>query len=73
MTVVAFPKQPVQERPLTYRQLSLELGVSDRFLRERLKEGMPSCGFDYAGRRLFLLSDASAWLDARNRKMGRSA
>jgi hypothetical protein len=53
-TVVEFPRHQAQERPLTYSQLSRELGVSVRFLRYRYREGMPSEGLDYAGRRLSL-------------------
>jgi hypothetical protein len=72
-TVVEFPRHQAQERPLTYSQLSRELGVSVRFLRYRYREGMPSEGFDYAGRRLFLPSRCRKWLDRRQRRMGRTA
>jgi hypothetical protein len=72
-TVVEFPRRQAQERPLTYGQLSRELGVSVRFLRYRYREGMPSEGLDYAGRRRFLASRCREWLDRRQRRMGRTA
>lgn len=56
---------------LTYAQLAVELGVSKRFLQLRAAEGMPDCGIDYAGRRRFRLGEARAWLDARQRRLGR--
>ena len=71
--IVEFPRRQAQERPLTYSQLSREFGVSVRFLRYRYREGMPSEGLDYAGRRLFLPSQCREWLDRRQRRMGRTA
>ena len=69
VTVIRFPRSgdPV----LTYRQLSEELGVSVRFLKERHAEGMEDEGLDYGGRRRFRLSKATAFLDERNKAMGR--
>jgi hypothetical protein len=70
--VVPFPRRQVQEVPLTLEALRLELGVSVRFLRYRIAEGMPSQGFDYRGRRIFLASECRAWLDERQKRMGRN-
>lgn len=70
--VLAFPVRPEHDPALTYRQLIEELGVSDSFLRERVAEGMPSLGLDYAGRRIFRLSEVRRFLGARNRRMGRA-
>jgi hypothetical protein len=71
-TVVEFPRRQAQERRLTYSELSRELGVSVRFLRYRYREGMPSEGLDYVGRRVFLPSRCREWLDRRQRRMGRT-
>jgi len=46
--------------------------VSVRFLQYRVRDGMPDAGFDYAGRKLFRLSEVTAWLDARQRRLGRT-
>jgi hypothetical protein len=70
--VVAFPRRRGHDPELTYEQLAWELGVSKRFLQARHAEGMPSVGLDYAGRRRFLLSEATAWLDARQERLGRT-
>jgi hypothetical protein len=70
--LIAFPRRPEREVPLTYVRLARELGVSERFLKYRIKEGMPSAGLDYAGRRLFLLSEVIPWLDARQQRLGRT-
>jgi hypothetical protein len=51
--VIALPRRDGHDPELTYPQLAAHLGVSKRFLQLRFAEGMPSCGFDYAGRRLF--------------------
>jgi hypothetical protein len=71
--VLRFPRRQVAEIPLTYKALSHELGVSVRFLRYRFAEGMPSVGLDYAGRRVFLPSRCRAWLDGRQRRLGRES
>ena len=72
--LLQFPRhRQVEEVPLTYKALSRELSVSLRFLRYRFAEGMPSEGLDYAGRRIFLASRCRAWLDERQRRLGRSA
>jgi hypothetical protein len=46
--------------------------VSKRFLQDRVKEGMPDEGLDYAGRRRFLLSKLTPWLEARQQRLGRT-
>jgi hypothetical protein len=70
--VVQFPRRQAREVPLTYAQLSAELQVSKRFLQQRVAEGMPSAGLDYAGRRTFLLSEVVPWLDSRQQRLGRT-
>jgi hypothetical protein len=70
--VIPFPRRLEREVPLTYPQLCQELGVSKRFLQDRVKEGMPDEGLDFAGRRRFLLSKAIPWLDARQQRLGRT-
>jgi hypothetical protein len=70
--VLAFPRRSGYEPGLTYAQLAAELGVSKRFLQARLAEGMPDAGFDYVGRRRFLLSEVTAWLDARQQRLHRT-
>jgi hypothetical protein len=69
--VLQFPRRSEHEAPLSYRQLATALGVSVRFLKYRAKEGMPDAGVDYAGRRLFLLSEVTPWLDSRQVRLGR--
>jgi hypothetical protein len=71
--VIALPRRDGHDPELTYPQLAAHLGVSKRFLQLRFAEGMPSCGFDYAGRRLFRLSEVTAWLDARQQRLGRGS
>lgn len=66
------PRRDGHDPELTYPQLAAYLGVSKRYLQARAAEGMPGCGFDYAGRRLFRLSEVIAWLDARQERLGRS-
>jgi hypothetical protein len=70
--VVPFPRRSDHDPELTYAQLAAHHGVSKRFLQLRFAEGMPSVGLDYAGRRRFLLSEATAWLDARQKRLGRT-
>jgi hypothetical protein len=70
--VIPLPRRADHDPELTYPQLAAQLGVSKRFLQARVAEGMPSCGFDYAGRKLFRLSEVTAWLDACQRRLGRS-
>lgn len=69
--VVRLPVREVEEVPLTLRALVGELGVSERFVRYRVAEGMPSQGFDYRGRRIFLASECRRWLDRRQQRRGR--
>lgn len=69
--VIELPRRYEHDPELTYIQLAAARGVSKRFLQLRFREGMPSCGLDYAGRRRFRLSEATAWLDARQRRLGR--
>lgn len=70
--VFQLPRRPGHDPELTYPQLAALLGVSKRFLQARVAEGMPSCGLDYAGRRLFRLSEVTVWLDARQERLGRT-
>jgi hypothetical protein len=70
--VVRFPRRADHDPQLTYAQLAVELGVSKRFLQARVAEGMPDAGLDYAGRRHFLLSKVTRWLDARQERLGRT-
>jgi hypothetical protein len=69
--VIRLPRSGAYDPVLTYRQLACALAVSERFLRYRHAEGMPDEGFDYAGRRVFRLSEVVAWLDGRQERMGR--
>lgn len=72
--VVQLPRRHVApERPLTYAELGRELGLSKSQLHVLRREGMPSEGLDYAGRRIFLASKCRAFLDARQRRLGRTA
>jgi hypothetical protein len=74
--VIPLPRRPGHDPELTYAQLAVCLGgsrpLSKRFLQARHAEGMPSCGFDYRGRKLFRLSETTAWLDARQERLGRT-
>jgi len=70
--VVALRRRSDYDPELTYAQLASHLGVSKRFLQARAAEGMPHAGLDYAGRRRFLLSEVTAWLDARQQRLGRT-
>jgi hypothetical protein len=70
--VFQLPRRPGHDPELTYPRLVAYLGVSHRFLQKCHAEGMPSCGFDYAGRKLFRLSEVTAWLDARQELLGRT-
>jgi hypothetical protein len=70
--LVELPRRDGHDPELTYKQLALELGVSKRFLQLRAKEGMPSSGFNYRGERLFPLSEAKAFLDSRQERLGRT-
>jgi hypothetical protein len=72
-TVIAFPRRHAHdELLLTYKRLAVELGVSKRFLQARAAEGMPDAGFDYAGRKVFRLSEVTVWLDSRQERLGRT-
>ena len=72
--VIAFPRRrhAQDELLLTYNRLALEIGVSKRFLQARAAEGMPDAGFDYAGRKVFRLSEVTMWLDRRQERLGRT-
>jgi hypothetical protein len=70
--VIRLPRRDDYDPDMTYPQLAAALEVSKRFLQARYAEGMPSCGIDYAGRRRFRLSEARAFLEARQRRLGRS-
>lgn len=56
--------RPASEREpeLGYQELAEELGLSVRFLRYRVSEGMPA-HMHYSGRRTFLLSEVRPWMD----------
>lgn len=65
--VVHLPVRRQREAILTYDQLRIELEkrghrVSKRWLQYRASEGMPF-DFDYAGRKVFRLSEVLPWLD----------
>jgi hypothetical protein len=70
--VLQFPRRQVEEVPVTYKQLGRELELSRSQLHVLRREGMPSEGLDYKGRRIFLLSKVRAFLDARQRRLGRT-
>jgi hypothetical protein len=70
--LLQLPRRPGHDPELTYAQLAAHHGVSKRYLQAPAAEGMPSCGLDYAGRRRFRLSEATAWLDARQERLGRA-
>lgn len=65
--VLTLPVHRQREPELTYAQLAAELLVSDRWLRYRVKEGLPS-RIDYVGRRRFKLSEVRPWLDQWQRR-----
>lgn len=69
-SVVQFPKQA--NRELSYEELAEEIGMSVRWLRYRVKDGLPH-RIDYAGRKRFLLSECRPWLDDWHRRNRRSA
>jgi hypothetical protein len=70
--VIQLPRRDGHDPELTYPQLVAHFGVSKRLLQMCHAEGMPSCGFDYTGRKLFRLSVVAAALDARQERMGRT-
>ena len=70
--LVAFPRRSHHDPELTYAQLAAHWRVSKRFLQLRAAEGMPDAGLDYAGRRVFLLSEVTRWMDARQERLGRT-
>lgn len=49
------------ERWLTLRELGTHLGCSERWLKYRIKDGMPSAII--AGRRKFRASEVEKWLE----------
>jgi excisionase family DNA binding protein len=61
--VVRFP-DGVIERALTYAELSEVLGMSERWIRARVAEGMPSHLYARKARR-FRLSEVQRWLEER--------
>ena len=63
------PKHPHQP-PLSYKQLANHLGVSERFIRARVAEGMP-CGWDWSGKkRRFKVPEVETWLRENRKKAG---
>lgn len=71
--VLQFPRRQAVEVPVTYKQLGQELRLSKSQLHVLRREGMPDEGLDYGGRRIFLLSKCRAFLDERQKRLGRSA
>lgn len=65
--VFVLPSREQREPELGYEALATELGLSVRFLRYRVSEGMPA-HMHYSGRRTFLLSEVRPWLDQWQRK-----
>jgi excisionase family DNA binding protein len=62
--VLQFPKRPGAERMLTAAELAELLGMSERWIAYRVKEGMPSQRYGRARR--FRLTDVDAWLQRRS-------
>jgi hypothetical protein len=69
--VIKFPREPENEQPVTYRQLGQMLNLSKSQLHVLRREGMPSEGLDYAGRRMWLPSRCRDFLEKRQRRLGR--
>ena len=70
--LVNFPSRDEHDPLLTYPQLALHFMVSERFLRERRREGMQDAGMDLKGRRVFRLSVVTEFLEERQKAMGRN-
>lgn len=61
--ILQFPQRPGLERALTVRELADVLGMSERWIAYRVKEGMPS--HRYGRARRFRLSEVETWLARR--------
>lgn len=61
--IIQFPQRPGIERALTCHELAEVLGMSERWIAYRVKEGMPS--HRYGRARRFRLSEVDAWLQRR--------
>jgi phage terminase Nu1 subunit (DNA packaging protein) len=61
--VIAFPPKGGDDPRLTKKQLAGYLGCSTRTVENRMREGLPTVGSDRAGRVLFSLKEATAWLE----------
>jgi excisionase family DNA binding protein len=62
-TIIQFPQRPGFERSLTAQELAEALGMSERWIAYRVREGMPS--HRYGRARRFRLSEVEAWLQRR--------
>lgn len=63
--VIQFPKRPGMERMLTAAELAEVLGMSERWIAYRVKDGMPSLPLGRSRR--FRLSQVERWLEERAR------
>jgi excisionase family DNA binding protein len=61
--VIQFPQRAGFERALTVQELAEALGMSERWIAYRVREGMPSRRYGRARR--FRLSEVEAWLQRR--------
>jgi hypothetical protein len=60
------------ELRLLVKQVESRYGISTRQVRYLQREGLPSEGYDYKGRRIFLASATDRWMDERQKRMGRA-
>lgn len=63
--IIEFPHRAGFERNLTAGELAQVLGMSERWIAYRVKEGMPS--YRYGRARRFRLSEVQAWVQRRAR------
>ena len=64
--IIPFPQRGVtHERYLTITELAETLGMSERWIFDRRREGMPS--HKYGRSRRYLLSEVQAWLHREER------
>lgn len=61
--IIQFPQRPGFEPALTAKQLADALGMSERWIAYRVKEGMPS--HRYGRARRFRISEVESWLQRR--------
>jgi excisionase family DNA binding protein len=64
--ILQFPQRPGLERALTTVELSEVLGMSERWIAYKVREGMPS--HTYGRARRFRLSEVESWIE--NRRAG---